>query len=74
MDFTDQQNLQLINSLFTTILSHCSASYIKIFYKTEIQTVILKCLTCLNLNWFKSFNTKRQIVQMFPHLEDKNDF
>ena len=25
-----------------------------IFHKTEIQTVILRCLTSLNLNWFKS--------------------
>ena len=25
---------------------------------TEVQTVILKCLTSLNLNWFKSYDTK----------------
>ena len=28
-----------------------------IFYKTEIQMVILSCLVCLNLNWIKSYNT-----------------
>ena len=30
------------------------ANYIKIFHKTEIQTVILRCLVCLNPNWIKS--------------------
>ena len=29
--------------------------YIDIFHKTEIQTVILRCLVCLNLNWVKSY-------------------
>ena len=32
----------------------CFAFCMVIFHKTEIQTVILKCLTSLNLNWFKS--------------------
>ena len=31
-----------------------------IFHKTEVQTVILKCLTGLNLDWFKSYDTKRK--------------
>ena len=31
-----------------------------IFYKTEVQTVILRCLTCLYLNLFKSYDTKSQ--------------
>jgi hypothetical protein len=26
-----------------------------IFHKTEIQTVILRCLTSLNYNWYKSY-------------------
>ena len=29
-----------------------------IFHKTEIQTVILRCLTSLNLNWYKSYDTE----------------
>ena len=33
------------------------ANYILIFHKTEIQAVILRCLTSLNLNWFKSYDT-----------------
>ena len=36
------------------------ANYMLIFHKTEIQTVILRCLTNLNINWFKSYYTKRQ--------------
>ena len=34
------------------------ANYMCIFHKTEIQTVILRCLTSLNLNWYKSCETK----------------
>ena len=31
------------------------AKYMVIFHKTDIQTVILRCLTSLNLNWYKSY-------------------
>ena len=31
-------------------------NYIDIFHKTEIQTIILRCLVCLNLNWIKSYD------------------
>ena len=34
------------------------ANYMCIFHKTEIQMVILRCLTSLNLNWYKSYDTK----------------
>ena len=34
------------------------ASCMFIFPKTEVQTVILKCLTSLNPNWYKSYDTK----------------
>ena len=30
------------------------------FHKTEFQTVILRCLMSLNLNWYKSYDTKRK--------------
>ena len=30
----------------------------KIFHKTEVQTGILRCWRGLNLNWFKSYDTK----------------
>ena len=29
-----------------------------LFQKTEVETVILRCLTSLNLIWFKSYDTK----------------
>ena len=32
------------------------ANYINIFQKAEIQTVILRCLVCLNPNWVKSYD------------------
>ena len=50
---------QLINSHFKTIYGHFFANYMFIFHKTEIQTVILRCLMSLNLNWYKSYDTKR---------------
>ena len=33
-------------------------NYLYIFHKTKLQTVILRCWTDLNHNWFKSYNTK----------------
>ena len=35
---------------------HFLANYINIFHKIELQTIILICLTCLNLIWIKSYN------------------
>ena len=31
------------------------ANFMNIFHKTEVQTVILRCLVSLNLNWIKSY-------------------
>ena len=36
------------------------ANYIFIFHKTEVRTIILKCITSLNPNWYKSYDTKRK--------------
>ena len=36
------------------------ANYMLIFHKIEIQTVILTYLSSLNLNWYKSYDTKRK--------------
>merc|ERR1711997_1267087 len=36
------------------------ANYIFVFHKTEIQTVILRCLTSLNLNWYKRYDKKHK--------------
>ena len=43
----DSQNLRLIDGHFPTLCSHCFANYMNIFHKTEVQTVILRCLTGL---------------------------
>ena len=32
--------------------------YLEIFHKNEVQTVIFRCLTCLNLNWIQSYSIK----------------
>ena len=45
------------------VLDHiwpCLANYMFIFHKTEIQTVILRCLMSLNLNWYKSYDKKHK--------------
>ena len=57
---TDHQNLQLINGNFRTISGHLFANYMNIYHKTEIQAVILRCLTGRNLNWYNSYDTKRK--------------
>ena len=49
---------QLISSHFQTISSHFFANYMFIFHKTEIQTVILSCLTGLNLDLVKSYGLR----------------
>ena len=50
------ENLWLIIGHFRTISGHCLANCMKIFHKKEVQTVILRCLVCLNLNWIKSYS------------------
>ena len=57
---TDAQNLQLTNGRLANIYCHLFGTYMNIFYKTEVQMVILSCLTSLYPNWFKSYDTKRQ--------------
>ena len=48
----------LIKDHFTTIFGHFLPICMLICPKTEIQTVILKCLTSLNSDWSKSYDTK----------------
>ena len=36
-----------------------------IFHKTEVLTVILRCLTGLTYYWFKSYDTKRKYFYFF---------
>ena len=42
------------------------ANYMNIFHKTEIQTVILRCIVGLNLNWIKS-NDMITVKVLFFH-------
>ena len=51
-----RENLQLIYGHFTTIYGHLLAIHYNIFHKTEVQTVILRCLGHLYLNWIKSYD------------------
>ena len=46
---------KLLNGLFTTISGHFSTNYMNIFHKTKVQTVILRCLMGLNLDWFRIY-------------------
>jgi hypothetical protein len=51
------ENLSFKSGHFSTISGHFFANFINIFPKTEIQTVILRCLLCLSL-CFKEANSK----------------
>ena len=48
-------------------------NYMIIFDKTEIQTVILRCLTSLNLNLYKSYdsNPKTQKMQICVFVQNR---
>ena len=50
--------MTITNAHFMTISGHFSANCMFIFHKTEGQTVILRCLTGLNLDWFKSYGLR----------------
>ena len=59
---------------FLTISGHFSANYIENFHKTEILMNILKCQTCLNHNWIKSYDTKHNFfVSIFFNFVGKNE-
>ena len=44
-------------AMFRVLGMYNFAQYITIFHKAEIQTVIVRCLVCLNPNWIKSNDT-----------------
>jgi hypothetical protein len=50
--------MTITNAHFATTSSHLFANCMFIFHKTEVQTVILRCLTGLNLDWFKSYDLR----------------
>ena len=61
---------------FYNHFSHFFTSYINIFYKTKVQTVILRCLTSMNLNWIKSYymNHKKCVFQFWKKKTENLSF
>ena len=47
---------------FTTISGHFFQNYNNIFHKTEVLINILRCQTCLILNWIKNYDIKHSFV------------
>ena len=48
----------LFYNCYKTVSGHFFATCVFIFHKTEVQTVILRCLMGLNCNWFKSYGLR----------------
>ena len=46
-----------------TISGQFFANYINTFHKTEVQKIILRCLTCQKPNWIKSYAIKHKFCQ-----------
>ena len=62
IDYCTKKETTLRVSHFTTSSGHFSANCINIFHKTGDQRNILRCLTCLNLNWIKSYDIKHNFI------------
>jgi hypothetical protein len=54
------QKLETDNWPFYNQIWSFFANSMFIFHKTEVQTDILRCCTSLNLDWTKSYDTKRK--------------
>ena len=50
---------------FTTVSGHFFANYINSFQKTEVQTIILMLLICINLSWIKSYGMNQIFCFIF---------
>ena len=55
---SDRKRMLLFNNCYKIVSGYFFAIGIFIFHKTEVQTVILRCLTGLNYNWFKSYGLR----------------
>ena len=62
IDYCTKKETTLRVGHFTTISDHFSANYINIFHKTGVQRNNMRCLTCLNLNWVKSYIMKHNFI------------
>ena len=56
--YSDSIQMTICVFQYSTTSDHFFTNCMFIFHKTEVQTVILRCLMSLNLNWFKSYDTK----------------
>ena len=65
MWYSDRKWKILINDCCRTLSGHFFAICMFIFHKTEVLKVILRCLTGLNYDWFKSYDTRRKISISF---------
>ena len=50
--------MTIIIAHFTTTSGHFSPNCMFIFHKKEVQTVILRCLMGLNIDWFKNYGLR----------------
>ena len=73
IDYCTKKETTLRVCHFTILYGHFSAKYINIVHKTGVQTNILGCLTCLNINWIKSYDLKHIFFHFFGFsiLEEK---
>ena len=55
---SDPKRMLLLNNCYKIVSGHFFAVRIFIFHKTEVQTVILRCLMGLNCNWFKRYGLR----------------
>ena len=56
--YSESKRMTITNADFTTISGHFSANCMFIFHKKEVQTVILRCLKGLNIDWFKNYGLR----------------
>ena len=56
--YSESKRMTITIAHYTTISAHFSANCMFIFHKKEVQTVILRCLTGLNIDWFKNYGLR----------------
>ena len=73
IDYCTKKETTLRVGHFTTTSGHFSANCINIFHKTGDQRNVLRCLTCLNLNWINSYDIKHNLIHFlgFSILKEK---
>ena len=68
---SDRKRILLLNDWYTTVFGHFFAICIFIFHKTEVQTVILRCLTDLKLEFWKQDSWFPSDVSKLPSVWNK---